>query len=620
MLILYLLPLAISTITGLLLAYYLARRLPAPGALPLMGLVLAAMTWSVGYFLEIATSEFSTRIFWAGFQYLGIVAIAPTWAIFCAEYLGTPAWLAYSRRNRALLWIIPGLTLVILLTNPYHGLIWQSIGQRLVGDVSILEFHHGAWFAVILGYSYFLTILGSLWLATRLVSSPRLHRLQMGLAVLASLIPLFGSLLYVSPFNPTPGLDWTPFGFTIAGLLLAVSLFRYQLIEVVPVAHKLVFDRLEDAILVLDVENHLVDLNPAADQMILLPGRHAIGQPLARVFPELVGMVKTASTKEKTQRMETRLGEGAQARDFEVRITQLAPAPKARAGCLVVLHDVTQRRMEKELLRQARDELELRVDERTRELAQANQKIRVELEARQATEREQQQLLSEIQRSGSQLRAMAVRLQEVQELERHSIASELHDRVGQNLTGLNLNLQIIQNQLAALNKPALQTRLEDSLRLVEETTRLVRDVMADLVPPQLEEYGLVSALRWYAGIYTRRTGLEVQVVGNEFEPRLDHKVEIAYFRIVQEALNNIARHARASSVTISLEANEDLAYLCVKDNGMGFDPGQFPRPGDLGLITMKERAASVGALATIQSAPGQGTTVRIEYRRTTGDH
>jgi signal transduction histidine kinase len=239
----------------------------------------------------------------------------------------------------------------------------------------------------------------------------------------------------------------------------------------------------------------------------------------------------------------------------------------------------------------------------------------VELAAREATEREQQQLLHEIQQTGSQLRAMAVRLQEVQELERHHIASELHDRVGQNLTGLNLNLQIIQNQVAALQKPALQTRLDDSLRLVEQTTRLVRDVMADLVPPQLEEYGLVSALRWYAGIYTGRTRQEVQVVGNELEPRLDPKTEIAFFRIVQEALNNIARHARASKVTISVEADASLARVCVTDNGMGFDPGRFPRPGDLGLITMKERAASVGGLVIIQSAPGQGTTVRIEFRR-----
>lgn len=615
MLIFYILPLAISVITGLLLAYYLARCLPAPGALPLMGLVLAATVWSLGYLLEIASPELPIRIFWAGVQYLGIVSIAPTWSIFCAVYLGTPVWLAYSRRNRALLWILPVITLAVMLTNSFHGLLWQRIEPRMIGDVSILEFSHGPWFSIILAYSYTLSILASIWLASRLISSTRLHRLQIGLVLLASLAPFFGSLLYISPINPTPGLDWTPFGFTAAGLLVAVSLFRFQLIKLMPVAHKAVFDRLEDAILVLDMENRLVDLNPAAGRMILLPDQRATGQALSQVFPELVGPVRAAGLKQHTQYTETRLGEGATARDFEVRITPLDHASHTRAGSLVVLHDVTQRRMEKDLLRKARDELELRVEERTRELALAYQQIRVELTARKASEQEQQQLLNEIRRSGEQLRALAARLQDVQELERHRIAGELHDRVGQNLTGLNLNLQIIQNQLAALNKPALQTRLDDSLRLVEETTRLVRDVMADLVPPQLGEYGLVSALRWYAGIYTRRTGLDIQVVGNDFEPRLDHKAEIAYFRIVQEALNNILRHARAHSVTITVDSQPDLACLSVSDDGMGFDPGQFPRPGDLGLITMKERALTVGGQVIIQSAPGLGTTVRIEQRR-----
>ncbi len=156
--------------------------------------------------------------------------------------------------------------------------------------------------------------------------------------------------------------------------------------------------------------------------------------------------------------------------------------------------------------------------------------------------------------------------------------------------------------------------------MVEETTRLVRDVMADLVPPLLDEYGLVSALRWYAELYSRRTGIHTQAAGSDFEPRLDRKVEIVFFRIVQEALNNIARHAQATIVKITIQSDPERVCLMVEDNGTGFTPDQPPRPSHLGLITMKERAASVGGQFAIQSAPGQGTIVSIEFWRNESDH
>ncbi len=619
MLIFYVLPLAISTVTGLLLAFYISRRVSAPGALPLIGLMLAAAVWSFGYLLEIISVDLATRIFWAGFQYLGIVSISPAWISFCAEYLGSPEWLAYSRRNQVLLWIMPGVTLGFLLTNSVHRFIWQGVELHTVGDIQMLEFSHGPWFTVFLVYSYVLLIVGSIWLVSRLLSSTHLRQSQIRLALLAVLVPFIGNLVYVSPLNPQPGLDWTPFGFTIAGLLFALSLFRYQLIKIEPIAHKAVFERLEDIILVIDSQDRVVDLNPAAKRKLAKPGWDSIGMPLPKFCPALAGFVEGAEHNQNTQRLEISLGEGPNSCDYDVRITRLADPSTAWMGCLVVLHDVTRRKQEKELLRKAHDELELRVAERTEELNYANQQIRIELAAREVTEQQQQQLIAEIRQSGEQLRAMAIRLQEVQEHERHQIAAELHDRVGQNLTGLNLNLQIILNQLPEANHQGLRPRLDDSLRLVEETTRLVRDVMADLVPPLLDEYGLVSALRWYADLYSRRTGINNQVSGLDFEPRLDRKVEIVFFRIVQEALNNIARHAQATFVEIKIHSDPDRVCLMVEDNGTGFTPDQPPRPSHLGLITMKERAASVGGQVAIQSAPGQGTIVSIEFRRNCND-
>jgi PAS domain S-box-containing protein len=237
-----------------------------------------------------------------------------------------------------------------------------------------------------------------------------------------------------------------------------------------------------------------------------------------------------------------------------------------------------------------------------------------DISKRKLAEAEQNRLLEENRQTSEQLRALAARLQEVQEIERHHISNELHDRVGQNLTGLNLNLQVIQNQLSQEANPAIRSRLIDSLKLVEQTTRQVRDVMADLRPPGLDEYGLFAALRWYSGEFSDRTGTEIVVVGDEITPRLPPITETVLFRLAQEALNNAAKHAQATRVVIRIVSSAEAACLSVEDNGIGFDPQDRDRQdkeAHWGLITMQQRAASIGAQLSIDSSPGRGTTIFI---------
>jgi PAS domain S-box-containing protein len=237
---------------------------------------------------------------------------------------------------------------------------------------------------------------------------------------------------------------------------------------------------------------------------------------------------------------------------------------------------------------------------------------------RKKAEDEQNRLLEEIKQSREELRALTYRLQEVQEIERRQIASELHDRIGQNLTGLNLNLQIVENQLDPQSNSGLRNRLDDSLKLVEETTRQVRDVMADLHPPVLDDYGLVAALKWHSNNFSKRTGIFAQVIGSDIAPRLPANVEMVLFRLVQEALNNVAKHARANQVDIIIESVPEAVSLIVKDDGQGFDAQLLladTEQAHWGLINMQQRAASIGAQIAIASAPGRGTQVCVNFRR-----
>ncbi len=223
-----------------------------------------------------------------------------------------------------------------------------------------------------------------------------------------------------------------------------------------------------------------------------------------------------------------------------------------------------------------------------------------------------------LRRQHEELRRLASRLAEVEEAERQRLARELHDQVGQNLTALSIGLSVIQSQLPHGVEPTVGTRLADLLRLVEETTARIRVVMGDLRPPVLDDFGLCAALGWYASQWTGRTRVRVEVAGEECDPRLPPAAENALFRIAQEALNNIAKHAGTSQVTIGFTVGPSWAHLTIADDGTGF-PAAGPAPPDdrlhWGLRIMQERAQGVGGVCRWESRPGQGVRVTVEVPR-----
>jgi signal transduction histidine kinase len=193
---------------------------------------------------------------------------------------------------------------------------------------------------------------------------------------------------------------------------------------------------------------------------------------------------------------------------------------------------------------------------------------------------------------------------QAEENERRRIARELHDRVGQNLSALNINLDIL---LGKLQDPGARRRLEDSLKLVDGTLQSIENVMADLRPALLDEYGLAAALAWYGQEYSQRTGIRVGVQG-EAGAGLRPEAAVALFRIAQEALNNAAKHASPARITMSLEERSGQLVLSITDDGKGFDPAAAPR-GRWGMTTMRERAEAAGGRLEVSSMPGTGTTV-----------
>jgi PAS domain S-box-containing protein len=620
--------------------------------------------------------------------------------------------------------------MLLAWTNELHGLLWQAVFVQPLGPLQVLGVRYGPWFYLHLIFSYGMLLWGSIRLVGGMFSSARLYRWQISLALAAIGIPWLANLLYISGLNPIPHLDWTPFAFIIAGLLLIISLFRFHLIEILPIAQKMVFSELPDCLLVVDRRDYLVDMNQAAELATGMAVEELYGRPVTEAMPELAAWLKQAALDGELQ-AEMTLAQGSASQHYEVRIAPLSGHYPLSVGRLIVCHEITEQKQQQAHLEKAVEErtqeLKLAVVQLQNQLAERalaerrfaqmvesapdamvlvdqdgqiqlvnaqvehllgyqrqdllgrnyeslilekhlvalnqvvdqfaadtnpnSHSVRLQIDARHKDghllpleismgkletaggfwitcnlrdiservkhEQAQARLMERIRRSRMQLSSLALRLEEVQEAEQRRIALELHDRVGQSLTGLNLNLQAIQDMLPPAETAAFK-RLEDSLLLVEETTRQVRDLMAELDPPLLREYGLLAALRFLGERFQARTGIDLVIMGQEAAPRLPPRSEMALFRIVQKCLTNIVKHAQATQVRIHYMLDGQTALLSVQDNGVGFDSQELPpveSQPTWGLVAIQERAAAIGGVLEIDSSPGQGARIQIKIER-----
>jgi PAS domain S-box-containing protein len=226
-------------------------------------------------------------------------------------------------------------------------------------------------------------------------------------------------------------------------------------------------------------------------------------------------------------------------------------------------------------------------------------------------------LLTRANEQHNQLRALSTRLVQVQETERRALTTELHDRVGQNLTGLSILLQNIKALLSEETTKNLAAEFDDAQILVQDTTRHIRDIMAELYLPELEDHGLAAALEIYAERAAARGNLDLIVDLPDIPLLLSSDIRVALFRAAQEAISNVLKHADATQLGISLERENGRVRLSVEDNGQGFEPSatsQKETPS-WGLEIMRERIESIGGTVEIESEPGNGTRVIFEIER-----
>ena len=214
------------------------------------------------------------------------------------------------------------------------------------------------------------------------------------------------------------------------------------------------------------------------------------------------------------------------------------------------------------------------------------------------------------------LQSYSRRLVDLEEEVRRTLAAELHDELGPDLTALNFTLALIKNDVQPERRIRLAALMADSTELVDGLSGKVRNIIARLQPPVLFSYGLAAALRWYAGQMKRRTGMIVAVVTERGFPRLPADRELAMFRVAKEALTNAAKYSGGEKMMVRLRSGESFVRLTVADDGAGFTLPATPRPGGgWGLSIMRMRAEMLGGTFHLKTKPGRGTVIHIVIPR-----
>ena len=214
--------------------------------------------------------------------------------------------------------------------------------------------------------------------------------------------------------------------------------------------------------------------------------------------------------------------------------------------------------------------------------------------------------------NAKRLKALSKNLVEVQESARRHLAGELHDRTSANLAAIGINLEVAGMALQARDWQVIAERMEDNRALIDDTSASIREICAELRPPALDYAGLIPAIESYANLFTRRTGIAIRINNSSREERLTSDIKSTLFRIVQEALTNVAKHAEAGTIVIELALDSQPLRLSVSDDGQGFDLSVLSQPRGLGILNIREMAEFSGGSFELASTPGGGTRIGVE--------
>ncbi|WP_424359837.1 histidine kinase N-terminal 7TM domain-containing protein [Methanocella sp. MCL-LM] len=555
-----------------ILAWYVWTRRKAPGGL-YFSLMLAALSqWALMNVLETLVVDLPAKVLCSKLSYLGILSTAPLWFLFALDYSRRQTWL--KSKFLGTIWILPAISLLLVLTNDWHGLIWPGISTIQTPEGLVVIYDHGIGVVINSVYSYTLVIAGSaliLWTAIRQKDKNYLQKLVL---VLGAIMPLLGSMSYNLGLSPFRYQDITPVIITVSGLIFAWASFSTRMFDLVPAAREVLIGSMADGVVVIDQDGTIADINAAAIRMtdIRKPVIGLSAESVFEAWPELTDLCHGEKDVSSEIRLDS--AEGKPSIWVNARASVLYDDKGEYHGHVIALWDITGRKNDEDAIRRTNESLKAEVAER--------RKAEVRLTA---SLREKELLLKEI-----------------------------HHRVKNNLQILSslLSLQGTGSTVedASNSLKESQNRIK-SMALIHE--KLYRS--ADLARIDFKEYVeslIVSLSRSYV------LNPKVRILVDMEDVSLDLDTAITCGLIINELITNSLKYAfpgdAAGEIRVSMSREATNYRLTVGDTGIGLPAGMdFRNSPSLGLqlvVTLTEQLTG-----EIELLEGRGTAYRITFER-----
>jgi len=632
--------------------------------------LLGVTFWTLSAGLDYAAVPIPLKVFFAQLENTSYNGALIFLVLFVLSYTGREALLK-NTWGLALLIGLPILNILLAWTNDLHHLLWSGFVPSTIGDNTLI-FQHGPAFVWTALTDYLMTALIIVPLAQASRSGAELSQRQARLLLASILVPLAFNLIYILQGDKAEGVDWTSLTFSASGILILWALYGTRLLDLVPIARDKLIGSLSDGMIVLDLQNRIIDVNQSAAQMIDSLPTTLIGQDLAQVMPLTHSFLEQAPEQE----IKTELEVGtAPKRYFDVLLSPLLENRQRVVGRLLIFRDITERKqIDTEraawagVLQATFDSSSagILVLDTNGQTVLANKQVAkiwpttqmqpvinsnhpfltavqpfiqnfAEVTEFVETLRQQpaeegvlrmalwdkrifdvhiapyyigKEITGQVWTFENVTKRIEADKAEVLVEERRRISQETHDGLLQGLVGMRFQLKQ-WHKLVDEDPPRLHPKVDELHTFLTDSIDEMRRFIFALRPAPLDP-GFFEAVRQLAIGMQRYYQLTVEIEIRGPESRLHRDWEQALFRVVQEALSNIGKHAHATQAWVEIDLSDSQTLtLTIRDNGRGLDSSSAPGPlHGYGLGNMADRLKSLGGQLTVEGQPNQGTTVR----------
>jgi PAS domain S-box-containing protein len=658
--------LLISTIITLYLAFYSWNKRLNRDAFYFSFLMVAVSIWTITGSFEMASISIATKIIFAQLSYIGIVLIGPFLVFFTMSYTANDKWL--QNKLIGLLLIIPIITLIFVATNGWYGLIWPTITPSSNQPGSILIYGHGLGFYLNTLYTYILLFLSILLLIQSLVRSPKIYQNQILIILISTLIPLIANAIYITQSSPIPGLDLTPFAFTLTGILVAYSIFKYKLLEIVPVAYNKLFDKMSSGAMVIDSNKMIIDVNSAAEH-ILQVDHKIIGTYIEESLDHFNILYPLDEIK-KESKMEIEIGQSPKIW-LDIQITPLDKNNHI-FGWLITFIDISARKIAEILLKKSEKEYRNLVDNALVGIYKSNlngkilfandalanifgynnknemDKLQIQMFYKNEVDRDK--IINKLKKEGK-IERYEVELIKKDGTEIYAILSSIID--GNNMSGMIMD--ITENKKA---EEQIKSSLHDKEMLIKEIHHRVKNnlmVISSLLNLQsryikdeasknifkesqnrARSMAIIHELLYQStdlkrinfGFYIKNLVRElskmylsdqnlIKMNIHAEDVMVDINTAIPLGLIVNELVSNSMKHGFSEGVsgeiTIVFKRVDDNYFLVVEDNGVGFpEDVDFKHSNSLGLRIVNSLTEQIEGEIKLERINGSKFTIKFK--------